>query len=276
MTGKAIVPIVYQGGDRYRAVLLEQESMLQGDAEVQEMMRRIKSRGYYPYLTAPDEMAELREDPKRVEQLFVTEVLKTAAQWLEYADDKLNGSGTRCYVAPGNDDLFELDGLIRCSKRVELAEGQVVRLDDDHEMISSGWTNVTPWRTFREETEGQLRVRIETMLCKVQDVHNCVFNLHAPPFGSTLDDAPELTKDLRPKRAGNAVIPVGSHSVREMIDEHQPLLALCGHIHEAKGSVRLRRTLCINPGSTYEQGRLLGAVIGLVPNKVQNYVLTTG
>ncbi len=276
MTGKAIVPIVHQGGDRYRAVLLEQESVLQGETEVQEMIRRIKSRGYYPYLTTPDEMADLRADPACVERLFVTEVLKTAERWLEYADDKLDGSGTRCYVAPGNDDMFELDSLIRSSGRVELAEGQVVQLDEHHEMISSGWTNVTPWHTFREEPEGQLRIRLEAMLGQVQDTPNCVFNFHAPPYGSTLDDAPELTKDLKPKRAGNSVIPVGSRSVRQMIDEHQPLLVLCGHIHEAKGSVRLRRTLCINPGSMYEQGRLLGAVIKLAPNKVQSYVLTTG
>ena len=30
MTGKAIVPIIHQGGDRYKAVLLEQESLLFG------------------------------------------------------------------------------------------------------------------------------------------------------------------------------------------------------------------------------------------------------
>jgi len=34
--------------------------------------------------------------------------------------------------------------------------------------------------------------------------------------------------------------------------------------------------LCINPGSMYEQGRLLGAVVNLARNKVKNYILTTG
>ena len=276
MTGKAIVPIIHQGGDRYKAVLLEQASLLQGGDEVEDMVRRIKSRGYYPYVTTPDEMSELGTDPSRVDRLFVQEVLKTAEQWLIYADDKLNGAGTRCYVAPGNDDMFQLDEMIRTSKRVQLVEGQVVRLDEHHEMISSGWTNSTPWHTFREESEEKLRGRYEVMLAQVRDVPNCVFNFHAPPYGTTLDDAPELTQDLRPKRAGNSVIPVGSRAVRATIEEHQPLLVLCGHIHEAKGSVRLRRSLCVNPGSMYEQGRLLGAVINLAPNKVQNYALTTG
>jgi len=276
MTGKAIVPIIHQGGDKYKVTLLEQQSLVQGEDDVQEMVRRIKSRGYYPYITTPDEITELKADPQRVDRLFVAEVLKTAQQWLTYADEKLNGSGTRCYVAPGNDDMFQLDDLIQTSKRVALAEGQVVALDDWHEMASSGWTNVTPWHTFREESEEKLRTRYEAMLGQVRDVCNCVFNFHAPPYGTTLDDAPELTKDLRPKRAGNSVIPVGSRAGRAMIEEHRPLLVLCGHIHEAKGSVRLGRTLCINPGSMYEQGRLLGAVINLAPNKIQSYVLITG
>lgn len=276
MTGKAIVPIVQQGGKRYRAVLLEQESELHGNDELAEMMRRIRSRGYYPYVTTPDEIAELKANPQQVERLFVSQVLQTMEQWLAYADEKLDGTGLRCYVAPGNDDMFQLDDLIRTSRHVTLAEGQVIPLDDHHEMISSGWTNITPWHTFREEPEEALHARLSAMVTQLHNPRNAVFNFHVPPYGSTLDDAPELTKDLRPKRAGNAVVPVGSRAVRDLIEKHQPLLALCGHIHEARGSVRLGRTLCINPGSAYEQSRLLGAVIQLERGKVKHYVLTTG
>ena len=40
---------------------------------------------------------------------------------------------------------------------------------------------------------------------------------------------------------------------------------------------RLGRTLCINPGSSYEQGQLLGAVIDLDgKKKVKHFVLTSG
>ena len=276
MTGKAIVPIVQQGGKRYRAVLLEQESELHGNDELAEMMRRIRSRGYYPYVTTPDEIAELKANPQQVERLFVSQVLQTMEQWLAYADEKLDDTGLRCYVAPGNDDMFQLDDLIRTSRHVTLAEGQVIPLDDHHEMISSGWTNITPWHTFREEPEEALHARLSAMVTQLHNPRNAVFNFHVPPYGSTLDDAPELTKDLRPKRAGNAVVPVGSRAVRDLIEKHQPLLALCGHIHEARGSVRLGRTLCINPGSAYEQSRLLGAVIQLERGKIKHYVLTTG
>jgi hypothetical protein len=203
-------------------------------------------------------------------------VLRTAEQWLSYAEEKLAGTGVRCYVAPGNDDMFELDDLIRTSKTVELAEGRVVQLDEHHEMISSGWSNFTPWNTYREEDEEKLRVRFDAMIKELQDPPNAVFNLHCPPYGCTLDDVPELDADLKPKHAGRSLVPAGSHAVRDAIKEYQPLLGLHGHIHEGKGAIRLGRTLIINPGSMYEQGRLLGAVVNLARNKIKSYVLTTG
>lgn len=276
MTGKAIVPIIHQGGDTYKAVLLQQETILHGPDAVEEMVKKIKSRGYYPYRTTPDEIAELNATPGRVDELFAAEVMKTAEQWLTYADDKLEGTGIRCYVAPGNDDMFELDDMIRASKHVQLAEGQVIELNQYHEMISSGWSNFTPWHTFREEEEDKLRARYEAMISQIKNVKNSVFNIHVPPYASTLDGAPELTEDLRPKYAGQSLVPVGSHAVRAVIEKYQPLLGLFGHIHEGKGATRLGRTLCINPGSMYEQGRLLGALINLDRDKVKNYILTTG
>ncbi len=276
MTGKAIVPIIHQGGETWKAVLLEQESMLHGEAEVADMCQKITSRGYYPYRTSPDELAELSAHPEKIDAIFSSEVLHRAEQWLAYADEKLAGTGIRCYVAPGNDDMFALDDMVRESEHVHLSEGEVVQLDQHHEMLSSGWSNITPWHTYREEPEDKLRVRYDAMLTKLKDPVNAVFNIHVPPYGSTLDEAPELTADMKPKEAGRSLIPVGSHAVREIIDRYQPMLGLFGHIHEAKGAVRLGRTLCINPGSMYEQGRLLGALLTLERSKIKNYVLTTG
>jgi Icc-related predicted phosphoesterase len=91
-----------------------------------------------------------------------------------------------------------------------------------------------------------------------------------------LDDAPDLDEDLRPRFAGNAVRPVGSTALRQAIEQTQPLLGLHGHIHESRGATRIGRTLCINPGSMYEQGALLGALVKLGKDKIDTYVLTSG
>lgn len=276
MTGKAVVPIIAQGGGRYKVTLLDQETILEGQEKVDEMVRIIRDRGYYPYVTNPDEVAEISATPGRSDELFLSQMLETTQRWMAYADQKLAGTGVRCYVCPGNDDMFELDEVIVASEQVEIVEGRVIPLDDHHEMISTGWSNPTPWDTHREEDEDALRQRIEAMIGQVQDMSNAVFNLHAPPFGSGLDEAPELTKDMRLAYAGQSLVSVGSRAVLEVVEEYQPLLGLFGHIHEGKGARKVGKTLCINPGSMYEQGILHGAVIQLKRRKVGNYILTTG
>jgi Icc-related predicted phosphoesterase len=276
MTGKAIIPIIAQGNDRWKVTLLEQETILEGREAVDKMAGTIQNRGYYPYVTTPDEVAEISSTPGRSDVIFLEQVLKTAERWMEYADAKLAGTGIQCFCCPGNDDWFEIDQVIAASKSVKLAEGKVIMLDDKHEMASTGWTNPTPWNTHREEPEETLSKRIEAVVSQVKDYNNAIFNLHAPPYGSGLDEAPELTADMRPAYAGRSLVSVGSKSVLHVIEKYQPLLALHGHIHEGKGTRKYRRTLCINPGSMYEQGILHGAVVELKPGKLGSYVLTTG
>jgi Icc-related predicted phosphoesterase len=276
MTGKAIVPIIAQGDDKYKVTLLEQESILEGQEAVDHMVATIQNRGYYPYVTNPDEVMEIANTPGKSDALFLDMVLATLNRWMDYADNKLAGTGIPCYVCPGNDDVFEIDPAIAASKSVRSVEGQVIQLDEHHEMISSGWSNPTPWDTHREEPDEALLQRIEAVIAKAKSPSNAVFNLHAPPYGSGLDEAPELTKDLRPAYAGRSLVPVGSKSVLAVIEKYQPILGLHGHIHEGKGTRKYKKTLCINPGSMYEQGILHGAVVELKPNKVGNYVLTTG
>ena len=264
MTGKAVVPFIHQGGKNYKVSLLEQDFPVTNDDELTDIQKRVRSRGYYPYLTNPDEMSELEKDPDRVHQIFLQEVLNVFQQWMDLADKKLDGTGMKVYCCPGNDDMFKVDEIVRASKSVTLAEGLVIPIDSDHEMIASGWSNRTPWDTYREEDEEQLEARYEAMISNV------------PPYKSGLDEAPELDEDLRPVLAGQSLKPVGSTALRKVIQETKPLLGLHGHIHEGRGATRIGKTLCINPGSMYEQGTLLGAIITLGKNKIKNYVLTTG
>lgn len=196
---------------------------------------------------------------------------------MRMAEEKLAGTGIECFVSPGNDDQFEVDEIIANAKGVHLAEGKVVEFGG-FQMVSTGWANRTPWDTYREEDEPDLKKRLEEMTSQVTaPPEQTVYNFHCPPHQSGLDDAPEITADMRPKDAGRSTVPVGSTAVREAIEEGQPALALHGHIHEARANTRIGRTLCINPGSSYEQGQLLGAVVDLDGGKkVKRFVLTSG
>jgi Icc-related predicted phosphoesterase len=277
MTGKALVPIIDDGGGRWHATLLENREILEGEEQVAAFEQAVIRRGYYPFRIDPDELRELSQDEPRWHALFEEHMLATVQRWMEMADERLAGTGIRCFVCPGNDDQLEVDQVIAQAKTVELGEGRVVEIDG-YQMASSGWANRTPWDTYREEDEPQLADRIEKMVSQLTaPPERTIFSLHCPPYGTGLDDAPELTAEMDLKDAGHAVKPVGSTAVRDAIERHQPALSLHGHIHECRATKRLGRTLCVNPGSSYEQGQLLGAVIDIDGGKqVKKFVLTSG
>ncbi len=277
MTGKALIPVIEDGDGRWHATLLEHRQTLVGEEQVAEFEQAVIRRGYYPFRVDPDELRELSQDEPRWHALFEEHMLATVERWMEMADEKLAGTGIRCFVCPGNDDQLEVDEVIANANTVELGEGRVVDIDG-FQMASSGWANRTPWDTYREEDEPQLAERIEKMVSQVTaPPERTIFSLHCPPYGTGLDDAPELTAEMDLKDAGHAVKPVGSTAVRDAIERHQPALSLHGHIHECRATRRLGRTLCVNPGSSYEQGQLLGAVIDLDgKKKVKRFVLTSG
>ena len=277
MTGKALVPIIDDGGGRWHATLLENREVLDGEEAVERFEDSVRRRGYYPFRTTPDELSELSGDESRWHALFDEHMIATVERWMAMADERLGGKGIRVFVCPGNDDQLEIDEVVEAAATVELGEGKVVEIDG-FQLASSGWANRTPWETYREEDEPDLRRRIEAMLEHVDAApERTIFSLHCPPYGTGLDDAPQLSAEMDLKDAGRTVVPVGSTAVREAIEEHQPALALHGHIHEARGTHRLGKTLCINPGSSYEQGQLLGAVVDVDgKKKVKRFVLTSG
>lgn len=276
MTGKALVPIVDDGDGRWHATLLENRHELAGEETVVQFEDAVRRRGYYPFRTTPDELRTYEADPERAERFFHEQMLATVERWMALADERLEGTGIRVFVCPGNDDQFDIDDVIARARRVELAEGRVVEIDG-FQIASTGWANRTPWETYREEDEPELGERIEQVAEQfTAPPERTIFSLHCPPYGSGLDDAPELTEDMKLKHAGHAPVPCGSTAVREAIERYQPALSLHGHIHEARATSRIGTTLCINPGSAYEQGDLLGAVVELDGKKVKNYLLTSG
>jgi Icc-related predicted phosphoesterase len=173
-------------------------------------------------------------------------------------------------VCPGNDDRTLVDDEINNHKDVINAEGKVIKIDEMHEMISTGWVNPSPWKTAREEDDDKLEVRLEKYISQLKDLSSAIFNFHAPPFESKLDEAPLLDKDLNPILQGGRVVmvPVGSKAVRKMIEKYKPLLGLHGHIHEASGSIKIGKTHCVNPGSEYAEGILRAFLIELKGNEI--------
>jgi uncharacterized protein len=276
MTGKAMVPITARNGS-WRVNLQEQEHVLATEDEVAAMEKRIRDRGYYPIRLSQDEVDAWEADPSLVDVRFKAEMLGQVERWMALADERLAGKDIRCIVSPANDDIFEVDPIIDAAQLVDLGESNLIDLDG-FSLVSTGWANPTPWNTFRELPEDELRTRIDALVAEVPDRQRSIFNFHAPPYGSNLDNAPQIGADMRYVSGGQALIPVGSKAIRDSILEYGPALSLHGHIHEGRGAVKLGRTLAVNPGSTYEDGVLQAAIVDLDPKKaeVKRYLLING
>jgi Icc-related predicted phosphoesterase len=271
-----MIPIVAHQG--YWQVTLRGESQrMETREELAEVERQIRNRGSYPAIVTPDELQVLSEEEGAVDRRFNDEMIRSLDRWLDMADGKLRGGEIGCIVNGGNDDIWEIDQVIESSPCVTFAEGKVLDLDG-FSLISMGWTNPTPWDTFREAPEDELATKIEAVAGLVPDMGRAIFNFHAPPYGTGLDEAPALDSTLRPIHGGAVMKPVGSVAVRDSIMKHQPMLSVHGHIHESRGIKKMGRTLAINPGSVYGDGVLQGAVIELDAKKakVSRYILVNG
>jgi uncharacterized protein len=277
VTGKAMVPIVAHPGGRWQVTVRGQAYTLESEQELEEIKKQIRNSGSYPAMVSPDELQELSTTEGAVDRRFTAEMTQSLDRWLDMADGKLRGGDIPCILNGGNDDIWEIDDIIEQSPCVSFGEGKMLDLDGFH-LISMGWTNPTPWDTFREAPEPQLAAKIEAVVSQIPDMERAIFNFHAPPYGTGLDEAPALDGNLRPMHGGAVMKPVGSTAVRDAIMQHQPMLSVHGHIHESRGVKKMGRTLAINPGSVYGDGVLQGAVLDLNPKKgkVTKYLLVNG
>jgi Icc-related predicted phosphoesterase len=278
VTGKMIVPIVKTAEGTYTSEFLSSKYTLKSDKEVEDLEKKIRFTGYYPYRTTEDEMSEMRADPTKVDAVFTDVMIETLRRWMGMAEERLKGKGIKVFMTGGNDDRPEIEDVLKSSNYVVDPEGELLTLEGGYEMVSSGWSNPTPWKTPRECSEEDLAAKLDAMTSKVQDMSNCIFNLHVPPYDTGLDTCPKLDENLKPVYAGSEImmISAGSTAVRNAIEKYQPLLGLHGHIHESRGFIKIGQTLCLNPGSEYTEGMLRGVVVELYDKKVRSYLLTVG
>lgn len=275
-TGKMIVPIVEYADGTVRSEWNGVEHLLDGEEQITELEKRIRNSGLYPVRLTEAEVERLQADPDLRERTFHDVMLETLARWLDLAEDRLAGTGVRLIMTPGNDDEVSVDPLIEGSDFVEAGDGKVLVIDDTYELLSVSWSNPTPWDTPRECSEEELEQKIESLASQIENMENAIFNLHPPPYGSGLDLAPEIESEGKLRRGGAVMTSVGSTAVADVINRHQPLLSLHGHIHESKAVQRLGRTVAINPGSSYGDGSLQGVIVDLRPGEVEKYVPVTG
>ncbi len=144
-------------------------------------------------------------------------------------------------AVPGNCDIPSIlkildDNAINLHNAVHTMEGLT--------FIGLGGSNPTPFNTPFELSEKKIGEYIGTLLARLNG--RIILLSHAPPRNTT-DRLPQ----------GN----VGSEALARFLGRFD--LIVCGHIHEARGCVRVNGTLVVNPGAA-SKGR--GAVITIEDN----------
>jgi Icc-related predicted phosphoesterase len=273
LTGKLLIPLVEKAGGGWETTFMGKPVEVNTPEELANLKKIIETVGYYWTHLTPDEFDAMHKDPAKQDAMFKRLALERLSEWMALADERLNGTGIKVFMAPGNDDAMEVDSIIGNSTTIVNCADQVVQIGE-HEMATFCWTNPTPWDTPREKSDEELEPMLEALIQKIRKVEWSIFNFHAPPYGYALDLAPELTKDLI--QAMDRKIHVGSHAVAKMIQKYQPFLSLHGHIHESRGIQKMGRTTMINPGSEYSEGILRGVILEIEKGKVKEYMFTSG
>ncbi|MGN6255228.1 MAG: metallophosphoesterase family protein [Solirubrobacterales bacterium] len=277
LTGKGLVPIVREGDGSYGARVIGERRVAHTAEELDQMQQAISTNGMYPLIVDQEEARRLAEDTAWREEALERALLDELRLWVEFADERLGGTDVRAYVIPGNDDPWSIDEVLAGGTAVVPCDESVQRLGE-HELVSFGYSNRTPWKTPRELDEEEIYERLKRLVDRLETPRRAIFNVHVPPYESSLDTAYEVDEDLEYVTKGGRPheVPTGSPAVRQIIEETQPLLSLHGHIHESKGVTRIGRTVAINPGSDYGSGHLDGCLVHLSSDRVVNHYLVSG
>jgi Icc-related predicted phosphoesterase len=277
ITGKGLA-LVSKDDEGYKANYFGNDVVAKNEEEFQKLKGQITRNGFYVYVNTPEAVKEMKASNEKSGSVLRDCMRETLQSWLKLAEERLKETGIRCYISPGNDDEYEIDSVLNSSGYVINPEEKVIMLDGIYEMITMGKANMTPWKCPRDVTEEEVQKTLASLTAQIHDPSKAIFNIHVPPYDTLLDVAPELDSNFKTVvRSGQpSMIHVGSSSVREAIEKYQPLLGLHGHIHESKGVEKIGRTVCLNPGSEYQEGILRAALITLDSGRLKSYQLISG
>ena len=278
ITGKTVTPIMAENGS-WRAEYVGSIRTASTEQELDNLEREIRALGSYPFRTTKSEWDELRQNERKMDEVFTQVMTDSLRRWIKVAEERLKPIGVKAIFNAGNDDQQVARDVLGESDYVFYPEGKIMPVDDKHEMASVGYSNMTPWNCPGDISEEELAARLEEATSGLSDPHTSLFNFHCPPYDTQIDVAPKLDKDLRPVLTPGGepdMAHVGSTAVRQMIEELQPLAGLHGHIHESRGLSKVGKSVCFNPGSEYVTGVLRGLILNLSDRKIDNYVFTEG
>lgn len=283
LMGKLLIPMVADGGGTWRARLQGQNHHITSSEDMKDFKRNLQTLGFYWKEMEPEEYREYEGQQDRIDDLFDVLAKERLAEWIQLAEERLKDTSVNVYLCGGNDDTDEVLSALNDVplERVVNAENRVVPLDDEHVLVTIGYSTPTPWDTPRERTDEEIGELIEKLMADVSDPSRAVFNFHCPPLDSGLDTCMKLDASVWPPKplivnGQPTYYGAGAQSVADALSSYQPTVGLHGHIHEARGLKNYKRTLALNPGSEYGEGVLRGLIVSIRGGEVIGHQFTSG
>jgi Icc-related predicted phosphoesterase len=262
-TSKSLLVCV-RGRDGTVAKLDGKEVRLTSREEVESFRKWNSDRGRMTRVVDEEEYRDAERNPERRDQWISDALRELLTHWTEMADEAFSKNGCKIYQIPGNDEPLFCDEFFNDAPFVPL-DGRHIRLNDHLAILGIGGSTPTPWETPREYSEQEIEDCIAKSLDKNLAALPLIFVAHVPPLNSGLDEAPALKNDYAYKLSFGAPekVYVGSQAIRRAVENLRPIAGLFGHVHEARGKVIIGKTVCVNPGSAFDQGRLQGCIVSI-------------
>jgi Icc-related predicted phosphoesterase len=105
ITGKLMVTVVKKPYGTYEADYTGEKVSLRTAAELEAALKEIKDIGYYPLVCDSSQVEEFNAKPDLVKETFNRLMVEDIRRWVSLAEERLKGTGTKCYISPGNDDI---------------------------------------------------------------------------------------------------------------------------------------------------------------------------
>ncbi len=143
------------------------------------------------------------------------------------------GKYAKVYALYGNCDPIDANSLLDGSDAVNIHDH--TSNIGDIKLVGFGGSNETPFNTNHEFSEEKLYEELIKYKDDINSDNYTILVTHAPPLDTPADIM----------ESGEHI---GSSAVRKVVEETQPTINICGHIHESKGMGKVDDTVVVNPG----------------------------
>ena len=106
--GKLMIPIIKESNGHHRATVQGRVEHLATEEEQKALTGKLDILGFYHKVMDEDEFSAIQSDPKSVEALFNELAKNKLESWVSLAEERLNGTGIKCFVTGSNDDEWEV------------------------------------------------------------------------------------------------------------------------------------------------------------------------